>query len=77
VTDAGTPEAPRPLLRVVRGEPTPEQVAALVAVVTARASGGVEAEPVAPSRWASRAAALRQPLPHGPGAWRASALPGS
>ena len=66
---------PRPLLRVVRGEPTPEQLAALIAVVSARTAGGEEPEPAPPSRWARPQ--LRRPLPHGPGAWRASALPGA
>ena len=64
----------RPLLTVVRGEPTPEQLAALVAVVSARAAGaGEPAEAPAPSPWA--APQLRRPLQPGPGAWRASALP--
>ncbi|HVU71594.1 MAG TPA: acyl-CoA carboxylase subunit epsilon [Mycobacteriales bacterium] len=67
----GTPE--RPLLRVVRGDPTPEELAALVAVVAARASGGAEPEPERPSPWASKAAGLRRPLHPGPGAWVASA----
>ncbi|MFD0773758.1 acyl-CoA carboxylase subunit epsilon, partial [Streptomonospora algeriensis] len=36
--DPSQPAArPAPLLRVVRGDPTPEEVAALVAVLTARA----------------------------------------
>ena len=67
--------AARPLLRVVRGNPTPEELAALVAVVASR-SAAPEPEPAPPSRWASRARQLRRPLPHGPGAWRASGLPG-
>ena len=72
---SGTPEAPAgPLLTVVRGEPTPEQLAALIAVVAAR--GGGEEEPAPPrSLWGAPAAAHRRPLTPGPGAWRASALP--
>ena len=63
-----------PLLRVLRGNPSPEELAALVAVLAAR--GGDE-EPAAPpsSRWADRSTLLRSPLPSGPGAWRASGLP--
>ncbi|HWH30484.1 MAG TPA: acyl-CoA carboxylase subunit epsilon [Mycobacteriales bacterium] len=72
-TDAAAPV--RPLLRVVRGNPTPEEIAALVAVLALRGPA-VEPEPVPPSRWASRAAGLRRPLSPGPGAWRASGLPG-
>ena len=73
--DDETPPA-RPLLRVVRGDPTPEELAALIAVVTARASGAPEPELVVPSPWTDRSARLRRPLPHGRGAWRASGLPG-
>ncbi len=64
----------RPLLTVVRGEPTPEQLAALIAVVGARAAGGSEPEAApAPSLWSRPQ--LRTPLHPGPGAWRASGLP--
>jgi hypothetical protein len=75
-TAGGTAEgAPaRPLLTVVRGEPTPEQLAALIAVVAARSGGEQEPEPPRP-RWGRPAAAMRRPLAPGPGAWRASALP--
>jgi hypothetical protein len=61
-----------PLLRVVRGNPTPEELAALIAVVSTR---GVAAEEPAAARslWASPS--LRRPLSPGPGAWRASSLP--
>lgn len=66
----------RPLLRVVRGNPTPEELAALLAVVASRGAAAPAPEPAPPSRWASRAAGLRRPLSPGPGAWRASGLPG-
>ena len=67
-------EQARPLLTVVRGEPTPEQLAAVIAVVSARAAGGAEGEePVVRSPWGRPS--LRAPLTPGPGAWRASALP--
>nr|WP_285501840.1 acyl-CoA carboxylase epsilon subunit [Actinokineospora sp. NBRC 105648] len=66
----------RPLLRVVRGTPDAAELAALTAVVLAAgSSGGEAAEPAAPNAWADRAAAVRRPLAHGPGAWRASAFP--
>jgi hypothetical protein len=65
---------PRPLLRIVAGgEPTDEEVAALVAafaVVGARRPTG---DAAGRSRWAARDRALRRPLVRGPGAWRASA----
>ena len=69
-----TPAPARPLLTVVRGEPTPEQLAAVIAVVSARAAGGgADKEPAPRSLWAQPQ--LRAPLTPGPGAWRASALP--
>lgn len=71
-------EAPaRPLLHVVRGTPTDEELAALTAVVASRvaaAQGGPE-RPVATSAWTERAPLMRQTVDHGPGAWRASAWP--
>ena len=64
---------PRPLLRVVRGEPSPAELAALVAVLAARSGGGeAAAEPAPVGGWADRASALRRPLHPGPGAWAAS-----
>ncbi|SDD20452.1 acyl-CoA carboxylase subunit epsilon [Actinokineospora iranica] len=66
----------RPLLHVVRGEPDDVELAALTAVVAAAAAAGGDApEPAAPSAWAARDTQVRRPLPHGPGAWRASGLP--
>ena len=60
---------------MVRGEPTAEELAALVTVVAAMAAGANdEAPPKALSAWVDRAAALRKPLPVGPGAWVASGL---
>ena len=61
----------QPVLRVVRGDATPEEVAALVAVLAAR-GGGVPEEPPAPSAWSRPQPRRPLPLP-GPGAWRAAA----
>ncbi|GAA4606885.1 hypothetical protein GCM10023195_25470 [Actinoallomurus liliacearum] len=68
----------RPFLQVVRGDATPEEIAALVAVLTARARAASAVRTTPPARrsaWADRSRQLRRPLPHGPGAWRTSALP--
>jgi hypothetical protein len=62
----------RPLLRVVRGDPTVEELAALITVVTARVDAEPEPEPHR-SLWSQPI--LRTALSHGPGAWRASSLP--
>jgi hypothetical protein len=62
-------------LRVVKGEPTPEELAALVAVVSAKVAAAGETQPTRPSTWAAYWRSVRRPLPAGPGAWRASGLP--
>jgi hypothetical protein len=65
------------VLRVVRGDATPEEIAAVLAVLLSR-SGSPDAPPPrrAPSAWAGRSRLLRRPLFPGPDAWRRSALPG-
>jgi Acyl-CoA carboxylase epsilon subunit len=61
---------------IVRGNPSAEQVAALVAVLAARACpAGAPAPRNVRSEWSSRSRLLRAPLQRGPGGWRASALP--
>ena len=65
-----------PVLRVVRGEPTAQELAALVAVFTALAGSRPAGRPRrARPGWADRASLLGAPAHPGPGAWRASALP--
>jgi len=83
--EPATPEAPgeaaRPALRVVRGNPTAEEIAAVVSVLAARSAAAGAARPgrgdtdETPSGWNDRSRALRAPLLHGPDAWRASAFP--
>ena len=69
-----------PYLRVVRGDATPEEVAALVATLAAvaaarvRAAGGTRPAPVA-SNWNARTRLLRAPVRPMAGGWRRSALP--
>jgi hypothetical protein len=77
IGDAGEPEAPaRPVLRIVRGEPTPEEAAALVAVLSAAGGGDAPAPDATPlSRWARPSELVRAPVRPGPGGWRASAFP--
>ena len=70
-TDGQAP-AVRPLLTVLRGEPTLEQLAALIAVVSSRAAAAEQADPPMPPLWAQPV--LRTPLSPAPGAWRASTL---
>ena len=62
----------RPLLSVVKGEPTAEELAALTVVVAAM-SGRRERRKVSPvGAWASYADVHRRSFPTGPGGWRAS-----
>ncbi|MBC9735481.1 acyl-CoA carboxylase subunit epsilon [Nocardioides marmotae] len=71
---AAQQEPTRPLLRVVSPHATPEEIAALVAVLTA--VGGVEA--AAPARrpeWSAPHRGVRRTHPHGPAGWRSSTLP--
>jgi hypothetical protein len=65
-----------PLLRIVKGDPTPEEVAALVSVVSAMAAGAAEAaaNDTAPKpEWSAHHRKLRATHRHGAGAWRNSA----
>ena len=71
--DGTAPE--RPVLRIVRGDPTPEEVAALTAVLAAASGGSGDPGPdTGPaSVWTERESLVRRPLTPGPGAWRTSA----
>ena len=74
-TDSGSVEAavaPAPPAVVVSGDATPEQIAALVAVLSAASGGDEPASDEAASTWAAHSAAMRHPVNHGPGAWRTS-----
>jgi hypothetical protein len=74
--DHATPAPDRPPMRLVRGDATPEEVAALLAVLSAASGGDEVPAPRHTSRWASRERAVRRPLSPGRGAWRASSWPG-
>ncbi|HEX6197797.1 MAG TPA: acyl-CoA carboxylase subunit epsilon [Jiangellaceae bacterium] len=67
-------QADRPL-RVVKGEPTEDELAALVAAISAKAAEAAHQPAERPSNWAAYWRSVRAPLQPGPGAWRASANP--
>ncbi|MBO0830773.1 MAG: acyl-CoA carboxylase subunit epsilon [Actinobacteria bacterium] len=69
------PVAIPPLLSVTGGEPTAEELAALLIVLGSRAHEPSGTRP-GRSQWSAPARMLRPPLRPGPGAWRASGLPG-
>jgi Acyl-CoA carboxylase epsilon subunit len=75
VTDPD-PADRRPVLRVVHGDATPEEIAAVVAVLLSRPAPGAPPPRPAPPAWSDRSRLLRRPLFPGPDAWRRSALPG-
>jgi hypothetical protein len=68
----GAPPAGQPLLAIIKGEPTPEELAALTAVVLSLGSGGTAA-PEKPSarHWIRRQQLQLAPKP-GPGSWKRS-----
>jgi hypothetical protein len=60
-------------LQIVRGEPTPEELAVVTALVSVAAAESDEpAAPALRGRWNDPALQLRAPLQPGPGAWRAA-----
>jgi Acyl-CoA carboxylase epsilon subunit len=66
----------RPHLRVVKGDASPEEVAAVVAVL--HVIGAAIAAPAssAPrSEWSAQHRKTRATFPAGPGGWRSSSLP--
>jgi hypothetical protein len=65
------PAAP-PLLRIVSGSPSDEELAALTVVVAALSRPRPRRRPTPVGGWASRADAVRTPLQPGPGGWRAA-----
>lgn len=72
--EADAAPAVAPLFSVVHGHPTDEEVAALVAVLTAT-GGGVGPRTPAPHRstWADPARRMQPTLAPGPDVWRLSA----
>ena len=65
----------RPLLRIINGDATAEEVAAVVAVFAALGSAAGESPRRRTPEWSARHRTVRVTLPHGPGGWRSSSLP--
>jgi hypothetical protein len=68
-----SPEA-TPILKVIDAHATPEEIAAIVTVLSAM-GGGAPAPRPPRSQWAHPARQIRTALGHGRGGWRASAQP--
>jgi hypothetical protein len=67
-------EPSAPFLRVAKGEPTPEELAALVTVLASRSRPGTAPHRPAPA-WNAPRRLHRVVHRNGPGGWRASGLP--
>jgi len=70
------------VLTFVRGSPTSTEIAAVVAVLAARArastaapADGAASASASRSGWSDRSRLLREPITAGPGGWRRSVLP--
>lgn len=63
------------VIRIVRGDPSAEQLAALLAVLASAGSEAPEPARAPESGWTDRSRYLRGALPHAPNGWRASAFP--
>jgi hypothetical protein len=77
-TESGepTPEERRAAFRILRGEPTDEEVTALTVVLAAAAAPALTTAPATVrNRWSEPEARLRMPLHPGPGAWKTSTWP--
>lgn len=69
-----TDDQSEPLLRVVSGSPTDEELATVIALVTARRAAVAQGPPTW-SLWARKSRQVRPSQRPGFGAWRASMMP--
>jgi hypothetical protein len=65
-------EASRPLLKVVKGNPSVEELAALTVVVATLSQRRARRRPTPVGAWGSFGDGHRRPVQAGPGGWRAS-----
>jgi hypothetical protein len=75
MTEPRDASPPPPVLSVLRGEPTADELAALLVVLASRQPAQPADRGERPSLWSSPGQMLQAPLFPGPGAWRASGLP--
>jgi hypothetical protein len=71
-TSEDAQEPARPLLRIVKGDATAEEIAALVTVLAARVAAAAPAPKPQQSPWTYRRAQLSKPVFVGAGEWRRS-----
>jgi hypothetical protein len=68
-------ETTRTPLFLVKGDASPEEVAALTMVLQGVAAAQAVEEPVVTSEWSAHHRKVRASYPSGPGGWRSSGLP--
>ncbi len=69
-----SPESDVPVFSVIKGNPSEEELAALVAVLALRSSAEPE-PPTASAGWSAYWRSVRAPVQPGPEAWRMSGRP--
>ncbi|MFL6164211.1 MAG: acyl-CoA carboxylase subunit epsilon [Jatrophihabitantaceae bacterium] len=62
-----------PFLRIVSGDPSPAELAAVTVVLTALARGGARSDLPTAGGWSDLSLRIRRVPAPGPGAWRNSA----
>ena len=70
-TERPDPKGP-PHLRVVRGDPTPEELAVITALVSAAGNGGEPKPQPQRGRWSDPFDAHQRPWQFGPNGWRSA-----
>ena len=68
------PSRDEPLLRIVSGDPTPDELAAVTVVLSAlRRTAGEPDQPAPVGGWSDLSLRIRRVPAPGPGAWRSAA----
>ena len=70
--DEVAPDVDEPSIRVVAGDPTAEELAALVVVLSSLGTTAPAPDPTKRDGWGAYWRGVRAPLAPGPGAWRAA-----
>ena len=74
MSTAASTEMSPPVIRVLHGDPTPEELGVVVALLSAAGGGDAPGAPPAESRWSGPAARLGSGGP-GRDSWRFSSMP--
>jgi hypothetical protein len=75
VPDQSSEQPSTPTLRIIRGDASAEEIAAIVAVLALRSQPAAPAPSRTFSIWADRNRLMRETVSPSPGGWRRSAFP--